>query len=87
MDDVSHRIRHFIGTELMAHDDASSVADETRLLRGVTDSLGIMRLVLFLQEEFRLTFSEAEVDPDNFRTVADVEQLVRERLTQDRRSR
>jgi acyl carrier protein len=80
VDDLSRRIRHFIGTELMAHDDGASVADETKLLRGVTDSLGIMRLVVFLQEEFRLTFSEAEVDPDNFRTVANVERLVRERL-------
>jgi acyl carrier protein len=80
VDDVSTKIRFFIGTELMARDDGASVTAETRLLRGATDSLGIVRLLLFLQEEFRLTFSEAEVDPDNFRTVADVERLVRERL-------
>jgi acyl carrier protein len=82
MDDISYRIRRFIGTELLAKENASAVTEETKLLRGVTDSLGIMRLVVFLQEEFNLTFSEAEVDPGHFRTVADLEKLVRHRLAE-----
>jgi len=79
-DEVSRKVRSFIGTELMSLEDGSSVTAQTRLLRGVADSLGVMNLILYLQEEFRLTFTEIEAAPENFRTVGDVERLVRRKL-------
>lgn len=80
MRDVAGSIRRFIGTELLSRHNGSTVTEETRLLEGVTDSLGIMHLIAFLQEEFGVSFSEADASPENFQTVADVERLVRRKL-------
>ena len=80
MRDVTDAIRGFIQLELLSRREGTVVTDETRLLRGVTDSLGIMHLIAFLQEEFGVTFTEADAAPENFQTVGDVERLVRRRL-------
>jgi acyl carrier protein len=76
MDEVSRSIRAFVGTELMSRPDGSTVSAETRLLRGVTDSMGIMQLIVFLQEAFGLRFGSDDAAPEHFRTVGDVERLV-----------
>lgn len=86
-DEVTDRVRHFIGTELMSREDGSTVTAETRLLRGAVDSMGMMHLILFLQEEFHVTFTNAEADPEHFRTVGDVESLVRTKLQAGRATR
>jgi len=74
--DMNTKVRTFIATEIMLEDDASVVNDETRLVGGVMDSLGLMQLVAFVQEEFGITFDETEVTPENFRTVSSVERLL-----------
>jgi acyl carrier protein len=80
MTDASTRIRRFIVTEIMLRDDLSLVTEDTRLVGGVMDSLGLMQLVSYLQSEFDVAFEEAEIVPENFHTVSDVERLVNEKL-------
>lgn len=80
MDDLRSRIRRFIATEVMLHPDPSVVTEETTLIGGVMDSLGLMQLVSYLQDEFGVRFDEEEIVPQNFRTVADVERLVSSKL-------
>jgi acyl carrier protein len=74
--DVSTRIRDFITTEIMFEDSAASLTDEMPLLGSVMDSLGLMQLIAFLEEEFSVEIDDADVTVDNFRTVGDIERLV-----------
>ena len=76
MSDVSTRIRDFITTEIMFEDSAASLTDEMPLLGSVMDSLGLMQLIAFLEEEFSVEIDDADVTVDNFRTVGDIERLV-----------
>ena len=76
MSDVSTRIRDFITSEIMFEDSTASLSDETPLLGSVMDSLGLMQLIAFLEEEFHVEIDDADVTVDNFRTVADIERLV-----------
>jgi len=46
------------------------------LLGSVMDSLGLMQLIAFLEEEFDVEIDDADVTVDNFRTVGDIERLV-----------
>jgi acyl carrier protein len=80
MDDLSSDIRDFIAKEVLLEDNPSVVTDKTRLVGGVLDSLGLMQLVAYLQETFTVTFEESDVTPENFRTVGDVEHLLRQKL-------
>ena len=80
MSEISNRIRDFITTEIMFEDSASDLADDAPLLGGVIDSLGLMQLISFLEEEFNVTIDDAEVTADHFRTVSDIEQLVSQKV-------
>ena len=80
MSDISDRIRGFISTELMFEDSTATLTDETPLLEGVIDSLGLMQMISFIEEEFDVAIDDAEVTASNFRTVADIERLVEQKV-------
>jgi len=74
--DVSTRIRDFITSEIMFDDSSANLADDTALLGSVMDSLGLMQLIAFLEEEFEVEIDDGDVTVDNFRTVGDIERMV-----------
>ena len=76
MSDVSTRIRDFITSEIMFDDSSATLTDDTALLGSVMDSLGLMQLIAFLEEEFDVEIDDADVTVDNFRTVGDIDRLV-----------
>jgi acyl carrier protein len=76
--DVAARIRSYLGTHVVL-DDGVELTDGTYLLSGLVDSLGLMELVAFLEDEFRIALEYSDVDPDNFRTVGDIANLVNRR--------
>jgi acyl carrier protein len=77
--DVADRIRTYIKQEIVLDADAK-VADDTPLLEGIIDSLALLQLVAFLEEEFDTEIDDSEIRAENFQTVADVERLISERL-------
>lgn len=77
--DMSDRIRRFIREEVML-DEQARLDDETPLLDGVLDSLALMQLVAFLEEEFDTEINDTEVTAENFRTIADIERLMSGRM-------
>jgi acyl carrier protein len=78
--EIRSRLRSFIATEILLEENPSLVTDETHLVGGVLDSLGLMQLVNFINEEFGVKFEDEEVTPENFRTVQDLERLVQEKI-------
>jgi acyl carrier protein len=78
--EISDRIRDFIATELLFEDSSASLSDDTPLLAGVIDSLGLMQLISFIEEEFDVAIDDSEVTASNFRTVADIERLVEQKV-------
>ena len=75
--DVGTRIRDFISEEIMFEDNATELSDDTQLLSGIMDSLGLLQLVAFLEEEFDVEIDDSDMTADHFRTIADIEALVR----------
>jgi acyl carrier protein len=78
--DVADRIRGFIKEEVVLDADAS-IDDNAPLLEGILDSLALMQLVAFLEEEFDTEIDDTDVTAENFRTIADIERLVGGRVT------
>jgi methoxymalonate biosynthesis acyl carrier protein len=78
--DVAEKIREFIKEEVVLDADAS-IDDNAPLLEGILDSLALMQLVAFLEEEFETEIDDTDVTAENFRTIADIERLVGVRLT------
>lgn len=62
-------LKGFIFKELVHVADASSFSDDDDLLEAGLDSMGIMRLVLFIEEKFGVALPDEEIEPDNIRTL------------------
>jgi acyl carrier protein len=81
MSDIGDRIRGFITDEITyENSDQQALADDTPLLGGLIDSLGLMQLIAFLEEDFNVAIDDAEVTAENFRTVGDIERLVEQKV-------
>lgn len=83
MDDstiVRDQIRTFV-LSLAARNGVAEVADGKCLIeQGVLDSLGIIRLVQYLEETFRVSIGDEEITVDNFRTVDQISEFVISRV-------
>jgi acyl carrier protein len=79
LSEIKDKVKAFISTELMFEDNGAALTDETPLLEGVIDSLGLMQMISFIEEEFDVAIDDAEVTASNFRTVADIERLVEQK--------
>ncbi|MDG4762658.1 phosphopantetheine-binding protein [Solwaraspora sp. WMMD406] len=63
-------IKSFLISEFMPDVTASELANDYDLLaNGVIDSLGLLKLIAWIETEFDVTVDDAALDPDNFRTV------------------
>ena len=74
--ETTDRIKSFLKDEILFDNTAVVITDETHLLDGVIDSLALMQLVGFLEEEFEVQIDDGEITATHFRTVADIARLV-----------
>ncbi|HFD10863.1 MAG TPA: acyl carrier protein [Crenotrichaceae bacterium] len=62
-------LRQFVLTELVYCDDINNFGDTEDLLEAGMDSMGIMRLIMFAEREFKVTLPDTEVEPDSVRSI------------------
>jgi acyl carrier protein len=74
-------IKQFVIEEFLPDVRAQELDPEHDLLAGgVIDSLGLLKLIAWIESQFDVTVDDAALDPDNFRTVAAIDAFV-ERAT------
>jgi len=82
--ELKAKIRQFIIEELKQSGGNSNVPyleDDTPLIAdGIIDSLMILSLLAFLEEEFGIIFSKGEFNPENFATIQKIHDLVAPRV-------
>jgi acyl carrier protein len=70
-------IERFIVDELLLGDSNTRIdPDESLISRGVLDSLALLRLIAFIEEQFGVTVNDDEVIPDNFETVNEIKSFI-----------
>jgi acyl carrier protein len=63
-------INDYISRELVQNPELLPLANETSLLdSGILDSLSLLRLMIFLEERFRITMGDTDLLPENFASV------------------
>ncbi|MBI4258999.1 MAG: acyl carrier protein [Actinobacteria bacterium] len=82
MKEVGRRVRQFVETEIRgeAEGDPLRWEDETPLLGSYLDSLGLMQLIDFLEQEYGLEFDDDDLRAEHFSTVSRIEALVDRKL-------
>jgi acyl carrier protein len=63
-------INDYISREFVRNPALLPLTDDASLLdSGILDSLGLLRLVVFLEKRFGITMGEADLLPENFASV------------------
>jgi acyl carrier protein len=71
------RIRDFLIDELHWQGSRAELTDDLPLIENrVLDSMGLLRLVAWLEEAYGVEISDAEVVPANFGSIASIEHLL-----------
>ena len=77
MDETTAKIKQFIVGEFMPDVPVEDLEDDFDLLTGgVVDSLGLLKVVAWLEDEFDIGVDDSELGPDSFRTVAAIKAFV-----------
>lgn len=73
--DTAASIRDYIRDELNVGEGAS-LTDDTPLWGGVIDSVGLMSLITFIEENFGVEIDDEELTSTHFGTVSNIAALV-----------
>jgi acyl carrier protein len=67
----------FIQENLVAGGGGEAITASTPLIdRGIIDSMGLLQIVMFVEEQTGVRIPDDEVLPDHFQTAGDIESLV-----------
>ncbi|MCT2581975.1 phosphopantetheine-binding protein [Actinophytocola gossypii] len=70
-------IKKFLIDEFLPDVSASELdVDHDLLADGLIDSLGVLKLIAWIEERFALTVTDTELDPDNFRSISAIDAFV-----------
>ena len=76
-DETTAKIKTFIVEEFMPDVPVEDLEDDYDLLTGgVVDSLGLLKVVAWLEDEFDIGVDDSDLGPDSFRTVAAIKAYV-----------
>ena len=80
-DPIKSTIKQFILEEFLPGERPEALTDDTALVsEGVLDSLATLRLVSFLEKEFKVSIAPHEVDAEYLNTLPSIAELVRSKL-------
>jgi acyl carrier protein len=75
--EVKDRIREYVVEEFAKSKGINEVSDQEVLTKnGIIDSMGIFRLVAFLEETFNVRIGDEEITNDNLESIDAIERLV-----------
>ncbi len=76
---TTETIAQFLAVEIFGEPSAIPAADDDLLTHHPIDSIGVMLLVTFLQEEFGIVVPAEDVTIENFRSVSSIARYVERR--------
>ena len=79
--DIKQTIREYILNEFLPGENPEELTDSTPLITGgILDSLATIKLVAFLEQQFKIQIQAHETMVDYLDTVTDIAQLVSSKL-------
>jgi acyl carrier protein len=78
--DDKAKIKQFLVDEFMPDMSPDELDDDFDLQTGgAVDSLGLLKLVAWLESEYGISVDESELGPDSLRTVDSIQEFINER--------
>jgi acyl carrier protein len=79
MEDFKGQIRRFIIDNFLFGDDAGLDDQISFLESGIVDSMGILEIVNFINEEFQVTVADEDLLPENLDSIDNIANYLRYR--------
>ncbi len=77
MDDIGMAIRQFILMDIAADLKVTQLEDDELLVEsGIMDSLGVLKIMAFLDESWGIDLSSEQIKLENFRSINTIRALV-----------
>ncbi|WP_420538293.1 phosphopantetheine-binding protein [Methylotuvimicrobium alcaliphilum] len=73
---MKKKLRDFIFQELVFVAESNQFGDDDDLLEAGLDSMGIMRLIMYIENEFGVTLPDTEIEPDNVQSFNALERWI-----------
>jgi len=81
MEEIKKTVREYIVREVFGGYNPGDLTDATPLITGgILDSISTLKLVAFLEEQYRIEVQAHEADTENMDTIADIASLVKSKL-------
>lgn len=77
---IREKLRHFIATEVIPEEDLQLEDNALLLSTGVINSVSVMKLVSFMEENFGFEFEPYEVDQDYLDSIDKMVEFVQGKL-------
>lgn len=75
--DIKAKIKSFILDEYLPGEDPAALTDNTALMTtGILDSIAVLKVVSFLENEFGITIEPHEAVVENLNSLSDIARLV-----------
>ena len=75
-DTIAEMVRRFVKSNFL-FDENAELSDQKSLLgSGIIDSTGVLELIAFLEQQFKVKFDDSELVVENFDTVEKIEKFV-----------
>lgn len=84
--DVKEKVKEFILTEICEDlgMDISNIGEDESLIRaGIMDSLGILKTLSFLDEEYEISLPREMIKPDTFENIKIICELIEKQKSQE----
>ncbi len=79
---VKESIKNYVLSELVSDKQHSNLSDTDQLIEtGIIDSLGIMKLIGFLEDNLSVQIDDMELIPENFATIEAIATLVEKKIS------
>ncbi len=76
---IKEEVRNYLKEASLSSGD--SIKDDTMIFdTGVLDSMGLLFLIEFLNEQYQITVEDEELQPNNFESINNITDFIRRKL-------
>ena len=77
---MKEKVRKFIETNFYVPEGEALTDDASLIDRGVIDSTGVLELIGFLQDEYKIEVADDEMVPENLDSISRIEAYLTRKL-------
>lgn len=78
--EIKEKIKNFISDNFMVELDNNLSDDDSLLDKGIIDSTGVLELILFIEENFKIKIKDEEIVPENLDSFNKIDMFLSKKL-------